>query len=57
MDDPTIFMQGNLSEGFIPFGPYPSFDDAAAAHDCEDGWIMALSAPKPIPALQDASQT
>ena len=35
-----IFMAGNLSDGYVAFGPYDAFDDAADAHEWQDGWIM-----------------
>lgn len=39
---PFIFLQGNLTEGFDAFGPYKSFDEASAAHEFEEGWVMTL---------------
>ncbi len=43
MSNQAIFMKGNLTEGYIPFGPYESRDEAADIHDCEDGWVMTLN--------------
>lgn len=39
----VIYLNGNLSEGFIAFGPYENFDAACDAHDFEQGWIMTLN--------------
>lgn len=38
-----VWMQGNLSDGFHAFGPYASVDEAFAAHDGEEGWVMTLN--------------
>jgi len=38
----VIFLRGNISEGFKAFGPYESFDAAAAAHALDEGWLMEL---------------
>jgi hypothetical protein len=47
MNDPVyIFMSGNLSEGYMAHGPYPSLGEVAAAHEGEEGWIMTLNKPK-----------
>ena len=37
-----VMLEGNLTEGFKAYGPYESFDDAADAHDCCEGWIMNM---------------
>lgn len=42
----VVFVAGNLSEGYTIYGPYESFDDAADAHEFEEGWIMSLNNPK-----------
>jgi hypothetical protein len=39
----TMFLAGNVTEGFRAFGPYSSFDEAAEIHDFEEGWIMELN--------------
>jgi hypothetical protein len=39
---PFIFLKGNLSEGFEAYGPYRNFDEASAAHEFEEGWVMVL---------------
>jgi len=36
-------MEGNLTEGYKAYGPYESFDDAADAHACCEGWIMEMN--------------
>lgn len=41
-----VFVRGNLSEGYTVVGPYPSMDEAADAHDLEEGWLMTLQPPK-----------
>jgi len=38
-----IMMEGNLTEGYKAYGPYESFDDAADAHACCEGWIMEMN--------------
>ena len=38
-----VMLEGNLTEGFKAYGPYESFDDAADAHDCCEGWIMEMN--------------
>ena len=37
-----VMLEGNLTEGFKAYGPYESFDNAAAAHNCCEGWIMEI---------------
>jgi len=39
---PFIFLKGNLTEGFDAYGPYRNFDEASAAHEFEEGWVMML---------------
>lgn len=44
----AIFMSGNLSEGYLPYGPFESFDEAfefADEHNLQ-GWAMQLFPPK-----------
>jgi hypothetical protein len=38
-----IVMAGNLSEGYVAYGPYATFDDAANAHVYEECWIMEVT--------------
>jgi len=38
-----IVMVGNLSEGYVAYGPYATFGDAAEAHDSEECWIMEVT--------------
>lgn len=45
----AVFLKGNLSEGFRAYGPYASWDEAAMAHDFQEGWIITLRDPKPLP--------
>lgn len=40
-----IFMKGNLSEGYIAFGPFEDIEDAFTEYDFEEGWIMTLHLP------------
>jgi len=37
-----IFMAGNLSDGYVAFGPYETFGDAAEINEWQEGWIMEL---------------
>lgn len=37
-----IFLKGNLSDGFVAFGPYSDFDVCAETHNLEEGWMMEL---------------
>jgi len=41
---PVVFMAGNLSEGYIPYGPFNSYDDAFgfANNNNLDGWAMEV---------------
>lgn len=50
MDEPSIIMAGNLSEGYVPIGPFPDFHSAAAYAEALDleCWIMMLSDPKKV---------
>lgn len=45
-DPRYVFVKGNLSEGYTVIGPYPDMDEAASAHDLEEGWLMTLQPPK-----------
>jgi len=45
-DPQYIFLRGNVSEGFTAVGPYEDMDEAASAHDLEEGWLMSLLPPK-----------
>lgn len=38
----AMVLVGNLSEGFVAYGPYDSFDEACEAHDGEESWVMTL---------------
>ena len=40
----VIVLVGNVSDGFTPYGPYADFDEAIAAWDGEECWIMELHA-------------
>ena len=40
-----VIVSGNLSEGFVVYGPYEDFEDAAAASDGAEVWIMSLGTP------------
>lgn len=42
-----VVLVGNLSDGFTAYGPYDSFDEACAAHENEESWVMTLEPPKP----------
>jgi hypothetical protein len=42
MKEQWIFLVGNLSKGFEPFGPYDDFDVMSEVHDNEEGWGMQL---------------
>jgi len=37
-----IWLYGNLSEGFVAYGPYASWEDCFEAHDGDEGWGMEL---------------
>ena len=41
-----IIMSGNLNEGFTAFGPYADCEDAAAACEGAEAWIMSLATPE-----------
>jgi len=41
-----IFLVGNLSDGFQPYGPYPDVSEAAGAHEFVEGWLMELTPPR-----------
>jgi hypothetical protein len=41
-----VVLVGNLSDGFTAYGPYDSFDEACAAHENEESWVMTLEEPK-----------
>jgi hypothetical protein len=43
VDDPVIFLKGNMSDGFSAFGPYSSYDHASSTHDGDEGWMMSLN--------------
>lgn len=38
----VIWLGGNLSEGYTAHGPYAGMDEAADAHDNEEGWLLTL---------------
>ena len=40
-----IFMKGNLTDGYVPYGPYPDVDACADSHVGHDGWMMGLLPP------------
>jgi hypothetical protein len=44
----VIFLKGNISEGFMAYGPYEDMDEADNAHMSEEGWLMTLI-PKKTP--------
>jgi hypothetical protein len=37
-----VFLVGNLSTGYMAYGPYESLGEACDAHDFEDGWVMQV---------------
>ena len=37
-----IVMVGNLSEGYMPIGPFDDWDEAAAAFDGAYSWMMTI---------------
>jgi hypothetical protein len=37
-----IFLSGNISDGFIAYGPYLTLDEACDRHDGVEGWVMKL---------------
>ena len=39
-------LEGNLTEGFVAYGPYESFDIAAHAHEFCEGWLMEMRSTK-----------
>jgi len=39
---PHVALVGNFTEGFKVYGPYGSFDEAAAVHPGPDVWISTL---------------
>ena len=41
-----IMLEGNLTEGFVAYGPYESFDVAADAHEFCEGWVMEMRPPQ-----------
>lgn len=42
-----VALVGNLSEGYVAFGPYENFDDAATNHPGPDVWIVEMKKPEP----------
>ena len=44
-----VCLHGNLSDGFIVTGPYPTFDSAAELNPGPDVWIMELSPSVDLP--------
>lgn len=38
----AVFIAGNLSEGYVAYGPYESMCHASEAHDLDEGWMMEL---------------
>ena len=46
---PCVVMVGNLSEGYVAFGPFASFDEATAWCDANghagDSWVLTLKKP------------
>jgi hypothetical protein len=48
-DPQAVAIVGNLSDGFVVFGPYPTWDDASDSHDGPGVWIATLKPPKHKP--------
>lgn len=44
--DKAIWLRGNISDGFTPFGPYPDIEAAFMAHEGEEGWALTLNPPR-----------
>lgn len=42
MNEPWIFLHGNLSVGFHAHGPFPDADSCALACDAMEGWMMLV---------------
>ncbi len=42
----VIFLKGNISEGYVAYGPYEDMDEADSAHNMEEGWLMTLTTKK-----------
>ena len=37
-----IALIGNISEGYVAYGPYATFGEASDKHTFEMGWIMQV---------------
>ena len=47
-EEKFVLVTGNLSEGYRVFGPFDSFDAAAAADVTMGGWVMTLEPPDSV---------
>lgn len=52
-----VVLVGNLSDGFRAYGPYESFDEAAAAHTDSGSWVMTMIRPRHETANQYGEAT
>jgi len=42
----AVFLKGNLSEGWIAYGPYQDIHQALDAHMDEEGWALTMQPAK-----------
>jgi hypothetical protein len=40
-----VFLAGNMSEGYVAYGPYSSLDYALDNCDGMEGWVMEMAYP------------
>ena len=48
VEPPVVVLIGNISEGYIACGPYTTMDDACAATDGIESWVMTMVPPNKI---------